>query len=225
MCDIANKALVQKHESQYNSQPISCLSYLVMEGKYTLTLNINGNDFIDPIISNRKSISVKFVEAMVCFISQHDSRSKLYKINGFTACKLQLDGREEILRAIWSYGNDGEWYDWRLIHWDGYDESYPARILGFFEFSHSETSVMAVVQSSSESSPMSMERMGKDFISKFHMPNDLDECTYAVPLESIVHPLCVFKNYGGQNREYFCTLPQRKWGRYFGEQILELDSS
>ncbi len=32
---------------------------------------------------------------MVRFISQHDSRSKLYKINGFTACKLQLDGREE----------------------------------------------------------------------------------------------------------------------------------
>ena len=74
-----------------------------MEGKYTLTLNINGNDFSDPIISNRKSISVKFVEAIVHFISQHDSRSKLYNINGFTACKLQLDGREEIFRATWNY--------------------------------------------------------------------------------------------------------------------------
>jgi hypothetical protein len=28
------------------------------------------------------------------------------------------------------------------------------------------------------------------------MPEDLDECTYVVPLESIVNPLCVFKNYG-----------------------------
>jgi hypothetical protein len=78
---------------------------------------------------------------------------------------------------------------------------------------------MAVVQSSPASSPMSLERMGKDFISKFYMPDDLDQCTYTVPIESIVHPLCVFKNYGGPNREYFCTLPQRKWSRYFGDHI------
>jgi hypothetical protein len=197
VCDIANQALVQKHAIKYKAPQTSLISYPVMEGKYTLTLNINGNHFTNPIISNGKSISVKFIEAMVRFISQNDSSSKQYQINGFTSCKLKLEGREEIFRAIWSYGNDGEWYDWCLIRWDGYDESYPARILGFFEFSQSDTSVMAVVQSSPESSPMSMERMGKDFISKFHMPDDLDECTYAVPLKSIVHPLCVFKNYGG----------------------------
>ena len=220
VCDVANQAIVRKHELEYNTPTDSCISYPLLEGKYTLTLNINGNEFTNPIISNGRSISVKFVEAMVRFIRENDSRSNQYKINGFTCCKLRLDGREEIFRATCSYGNDGEWYDWCLIHWNGYDESYPARILGFFEFSQqNETSMMAVVQSSPESSPMSMERMGQDFISKFIMPDDLDECTYAVPLESIVHPLCVFKNYGGQNREYFCTLPQRKWASYFGGQI------
>ncbi len=173
VCDVANQALVQKNKSQYNERPISCISYPVMEGKYTLTLNINGNDFSDPIISNGKSLSVKFVEAIVHFISQHDSRSRLSNINGFTACKLQLDGREEIFRATWSYGNGGEWYDWCLIHWDGYNKSYPARILGFVDFSHPSietnycgTIVMAVVQSSPESSPMSMDRMSGDFVSK-----------------------------------------------------------
>jgi hypothetical protein len=105
-----------------------------MEGKYTLTLIINGNNFTEPIISKGKSISVKFVEAMVHFVSQHDSRSKLYNINGYTACKLQLDGREEIFHATWSYDNNGEWYDWCLIQWHGYDESYPAHILVFFQF-------------------------------------------------------------------------------------------
>jgi hypothetical protein len=219
VCDIANQALVQKHNVKYHAAQRKCISYPVMEGKYSLTLNIRGNDFTNPVISTGKSISVKFVEAIVRFICHNDSTSKMFRITAFTCCKLKLEGREEIFRAISNYGNDGEWYDWCLISWDGYDEHYPARILGFFDDSESDTSVMAVVQSSPASSPMSMERMGKDFISKFHMPDNLDECTYAVPIESIVHPLCVFKNYGGPNREYFCTLPQRKWCRYFGELI------
>ena len=219
VCDIANQALVEKHNVKYHAAERKCISYPVMEGKYSLTLNIRGNDFTNPVISTGKSISVKFVEAIVRFISHNDSTSKMFRITAFTCCKLKLEGREEIFRAISNYGNDGEWYDWCLISWDGYDEHYPARILGFFDDSESDTSVMAVVQSSPASSPMSMERMGKDFISKFHMPDNLDECTYAVPIESIVHPLCVFKNYGGPNREYFCTLPQRKWCRYFGELI------
>ena len=71
-----------------------------------------------------------------------------------------------------------------------------------------------------ETSPMSMDRMSRDFVSKISMPEDLDDCTYVVPIDAIVHPLCVFKNYGGPNREYFCILPQRKWGRYFGDKII-----
>jgi hypothetical protein len=132
---------------------------------------------------------------------------------------LELDGREEIFRAISNYGSDGEWYDWCLIEWDGYNETYPARILGFFHY-NIDPCVMVVVQSSPETSPMSMDRMSGDFVSKFSMPEDLDDCTYVVPIDTIVNPLCVFKNYGGPNRDYFCTLPQRKWGRYFGEKIL-----
>ncbi len=66
---------------------------------------------------------------------------------------------------------------------------------------------------------MSMDQMSEDFVSKFHMPENLDEYKYAVPIDSIVNPLCAFKNYGGPNREYLCTLSQRKWGRYLGDII------
>jgi hypothetical protein len=45
VCDIAHQALVQRNESQYNTRPIICMAYPVMEGKYKLTLNINGNGF------------------------------------------------------------------------------------------------------------------------------------------------------------------------------------
>ncbi len=147
-------------------------------------MNINGNDFTEPIISKEKSILVKFVQAMVHFVSQHDSKSKQYNINGYTACKFQIDGREEIFCATWSHGNIGEWYFWCLIQWHGYDESYSAHILGFFKISHPffktnycGTTAMVVVQSSPKSSPMSMDRMSGDFISKFHMQEDWDECT------------------------------------------------
>ncbi len=199
-----------------------------MEGKYKLTLKINGNGFTDPIISDGKRIHVKFVKVMASFVFKHDYQSRKYIINGYTACKLQLEGRDEIFCATLSYGTDGKWYDWWLIQWHGFDESHAAGILGFFQLSHPSidtnyqgTTVMAVVQSSPESLPMSIYWMSEEFISKFLMSENLDEYTYAVPIDSIVNPLCVFKNYGGggTNREYFCTLPQRKWGCYFGDKI------
>jgi hypothetical protein len=129
---------------------------------------------------------------------------------------LQLDGRNEIFCATSSYGTNGEWYDLCLIQLHGYDESYAVRILDFIKFSHPSidknyqgTTVMAVVQLSPKSSPNSMDQMSEDFVPEFHMPEDLDEYTYAVPDDSIVNPLCVFKNYMGPNREFFCILPQR----------------
>jgi hypothetical protein len=44
--------------------------------------------------------------------------------------------------------------------------------------------VKVVVQSSPESSPMSMDQMSEEFVSKLHMPKNLDEYTYAVPIDS-----------------------------------------
>ncbi len=113
VCDIAHQALVQRNKSQYNTCPIICMSYPIMEGKYKLTLNINGNGFTDPIISDGKRIHVKFVKAMASFVFKHDSQSRQYIIHGYTytACKLQLEGRVEIFRATSSYGTNGEWYD------------------------------------------------------------------------------------------------------------------
>ncbi len=164
ICDIANQALLKKNDIKYNSARQKCISYPVMEGKYSLTLKVNGNYVSNPILLTGKRISVKFVEAMVCFISENDNTSKQFQINACICCKLKLEGREEIFRAISNYGNDGEWYDWCLINWDGYDEQYPARILGFFSSSESDGEVMAVVQSSHISSSMLMERMGKGYI-------------------------------------------------------------
>jgi hypothetical protein len=66
-----------------------------------------------------------------------------------------------------------------------------------------------------------MDDLSQCFIKKFNMPVDdkLGDYTYLVPLSTISHPLCVFKNYGGLNNEFFCVLPQRKWGGFFSAHI------
>ena len=72
VCDIADKVLVQRIQSQYyETQPYMThsSSYIVMEGKYKLTLDIKENGFTDPIVSNQKTVPVKFVEAVVKHIT------------------------------------------------------------------------------------------------------------------------------------------------------------
>ena len=76
-------------------------------------------------------------------------------------------------------------------------------------------SVYAVLQSSSD--PISMEQLTDEFIGSFVI-NDLQP-TEVVEVETISSALCVFKNYGGPSHSYFCALPKRKWGRYFGQKI------
>jgi hypothetical protein len=66
-----------------------------------------------------------------------------------------------------------------------------------------------------------METLTMEFVSKFTMPpnDNINNSTYLVSISSIAHPLCVFKNYRGLCTQFFCALPKRRWGRYFGDWI------
>ncbi len=83
-------------------------------------------------------------------------------------------------------------------------QTYPGMILGFIQVG---MIYCAVIQSSND--PISMEKMTQEFICKFKLPSNTP--TSVVEIESISNPLCVFKNYGGSESEYFCALSQRKW--------------
>ena len=61
-----------------------------------------------------------------------------------------------------------------------------------------------------------MEQLCEKFICNFVVEDD--EQTVVVEIETFSNPLCVFKNYGGPLNSYFCVLPKRKWGCYFGEK-------
>jgi hypothetical protein len=53
-------------------------------------------------------------------------------------------------------------------------------------------------------------KLGTDFNISFVM----------VPIEALVHPLCVIPDSGGDSNIYFVVLPEHNWSRFFGERII-----
>jgi hypothetical protein len=68
---------------------------------------------------------------------------------------------------------------------------------------------------------VSSEQLEKEFVSLFIL-GDVMNCVYIDKVEAIHGPLFVLKKYGssGDNAtKLFCTLPERKWGKYFSNKI------
>ena len=64
----------------------------------------------------------------------------------------------------------------------------------------------------------------EDFISIFSLSTNFDADYVLAPMTAIVHPLFVFKDYGGDNpASHFCALPKRNWTKYFDEKIVVED--
>ena len=62
-----------------------------------------------------------------------------------------------------------------------------------------------------------MDQLCENFICNFVVEDNQQRVV--VEIETISNPLCVYNNYGGLSHSYFCVLPKRKWGCYFGEKI------
>jgi hypothetical protein len=54
---------------------------------------------------------------------------------------------------------------------------------------------------------------------KFTLGTDNDVSYVTVPVEAIVHPLCVIPDIGGDSNEYCVVLPERNWSQLFGDKI------
>jgi hypothetical protein len=54
---------------------------------------------------------------------------------------------------------------------------------------------------------------------RFTLGTDLNVSYVTVPVEAIVHPLCVIPDIGGDPNEYFVILPKRNWSWLFGDKI------
>jgi hypothetical protein len=49
---------------------------------------------------------------------------------------------------------------------------------------------------------------------------DFNVSFVTVPIEALVHLLCVIPDSGGDGNKYFVVLPKRSWSQFFGERII-----
>jgi hypothetical protein len=59
----------------------------------------------------------------------------------------------------------------------------------------------------------------RNFIQSIQLGTDFDVSYVTVPIDAIVHPLCVFPDNGDDPDKYFVVLPKRNWSRVFGNII------
>ncbi len=62
--------------------------------------------------------------------------------------------------------------------------------------------------------------MERNFVDKLQLGTDFNVSFVTVPIEALVHPLCVIPDIGGDKVVYFVVLPKGNWSQFFGERIV-----
>ena len=150
-----------------------------MEGRYVLTFKgLTTEGTFDYTMTHRRTnLPDRCVQAIALFAAKLDDYRHDYSVTGYTACKLLVDGHQEILRAISSFMDDGHWYDWCLVQWEvnGVHKTFPGHILGFFNLDHSGSCqnlmecIHVVVESSCDA--VSMDTLSQSFVKKIKNAN------------------------------------------------------
>jgi hypothetical protein len=142
-------------------------------------------------------------------------------VTGFTKAVISCSGVRTLFYAHPCF-HGHEWYEWALVHFEENDNLghlvetyYPLRILGFVSIDGKRE---AAIQCSSK--PIHWNTVETKFIVQIKLGMDFNISFVTVPIDALVHPLCVFPD----NREQGCdtfyvVLPKRNWSRYFGGTI------
>ena len=108
------------------------------------------------------------------------------------------------------------WYDWALVNFEeqnGSGDTIETTILQIKVNSKKE----AMVQCSKR--PLDWNTVESKFFVAIKIGTDYDISFVSVPMDALVHPLCVLPDIGGNANTYYVVLPKRNWSRYFGDKI------
>ena len=92
------------------------------------------------------------------------------------------------------------------------ESHYPSRVLGFILIDGMRE---AVIQCSVN--PLNWVTVQSKFVVPFRLGTIVNISFVTVPIDALVHPLCVIPDYGGETDT---VLPKRNWSHYFGERIM-----
>jgi hypothetical protein len=88
-----------------------------------------------------------------------------------------------------------QWYDWALVHFQEVNKQtenhYPSKILGFLAIDRKRDCDTVFHKTTS------LECIGKNFDVKMKLGMDFNISFVTVPIEGLVHPLCVITDSGG----------------------------
>jgi hypothetical protein len=152
-----------------------------------------------------------------------ESRVEIMKIVGHTRAIVTSPATNErsIFYAHSCYKGE-QWYNWAMVHFEetnnlGHkvENYYPSRLLGFIT-----TNGTREVEIQCSINPIDCKNIQQNFIVETQLGRNFHVSFVIVPIDSIVHPLCVFPDDGSdQTNKYFVVLPKRNWSWYFGNYI------
>ena len=91
---------------------------------------------------------------------------------------------------------------------------YPSQLLGFIT---SNGTCEAVIQCLLN--PLSWEDLQQKFVDDIEIGQNFDASFVFVPIELIVHPLCIIPDNGDNLNKYFVVSPKQNWSHFFGNNI------
>jgi hypothetical protein len=173
--------------------------------------------------NNNRKFKLKRELVHSCYRQIKESRVEITKIVGHTRAIVTSPATNErsIFYAHPCYKGE-QWYNWAMVHFKetnnlGHkvENYYPSRLLGFITTNGTRE---AVIQCSIN--PIDWEDIQGNFIVETQLGSHFHVSFVIVPIDSIVHPLCVFPDDGSNQRnKYFVVLPKRNWSWYFGNNI------
>ncbi len=117
-------------------------------------------------------------------------------------------------------------YDWALVHFqevnnqgEQIENFYPSKIIVFLAIEgKGEALIQCFVK------PLLWSVVERFVFVKMKFGMDFNISVVMVPIEALVHPLCVIPDSGGDRDICFVVLLKHNWSRFFGERIIILNN-
>jgi hypothetical protein len=158
----------------------------------------------------------------VLALKKNHSEEAITKIIGYT--RAIVTSNSSIKRSIF-YSHPcyqgKEWYNWAMVHFEetnqfgeNIETFYPSWLLGFITSNGTHEAVIQCLLN-----PLSWEDIQQKFVVDIEIGQNFDASFVFVPIELIVHPLCVIPDDGDNMNKYFVVLPKQNWSCFYWNNI------